>query len=232
MEAQVNVCLSEFLSQPDLLLLHKFLPCELILKESAAGTYVTNIQVNVFKCGGIAIGVCISHKILDGVALSTFLKSWATIARGAYEAIYPNFDATYLFPTNDLWLRDSSMVMWGSLFKKGKCVTRRFVFHASEIATLKAQATCSCVQHPTRVEVVSAFIWKHAMVASRENHGFQKPSLLTHLVNLRRRIAPPLSEYSTGNLLWIAAAQCIVGFCFSLAHEEAHQIRPKSLVFC
>ena len=23
-----------------------------------------------------------------------------------------------------------------------------------------------------------------------------------------------------------------VGFCFSLAHEEAHQIRPKSLVFC
>ena len=23
-----------------------------------------------------------------------------------------------------------------------------------------------------------------------------------------------------------------VGFCFSLAYEEAHQIRPKSLVFC
>jgi shikimate O-hydroxycinnamoyltransferase len=156
-EAQVNVCLSEFLSQPDLLLLHKFLPCELILKESAAGTYVTNIQVNVFKCGGIAIGVCISHKILDGVALSTFLKSWATIARGAYEAIYPNFDATYLFPTNDLWLRDSSMVMWGSLFKKGKCVTRRFVFHASAIATLKAQATCSCVQHANTQRVLKWF---------------------------------------------------------------------------
>ncbi|KAK7839509.1 salutaridinol 7-o-acetyltransferase [Quercus suber] len=61
-----------------------FLHCELILKESA-GTYVTNIQVNVFKCGGIAIGVCISHKILDGVALSGFLKAWATIARGSYK---------------------------------------------------------------------------------------------------------------------------------------------------
>ncbi len=68
---------------------------------------------------------------------------------------------------------------------------------------------CATRQHPTRVEVVSAFIWKHAMAASRENYGFQKPSLLTHLVNLRRRIAPPLSEYSTGNLLWIAAAQCM-----------------------
>ena len=37
-DAQVNVCLSEFLSQPDLQLLHKFLPCELILKESDVGT--------------------------------------------------------------------------------------------------------------------------------------------------------------------------------------------------
>ena len=29
-----------------------------------------------------------------------------------------------------------------------------------------------------------------------------------------------------------ALGQPTVGFCFSLAHEEAHQIRPKSLVFC
>ena len=155
--------------------------------------------------------MCISHKILDGVALSSFLKAWATIARGSYEAlsIYPNFDATNLFPTNDLWLRDSSMVMWGSLFKKGKGVTRRFVFHASAIATLKVQATSSFVQHPKPVEVVSAFIWKLATAVSRENNGFQKPSILTHLVNLRRRLAPPLPEYSTGNLLWIAGAQCM-----------------------
>jgi len=100
------------------------------------------------------------------------------------------------------------MAMWGSLFKKGKSMTRRFVFHASAIATLKSQATSLCVKHPTRLEVVSAFIWKHAMAASRENYGFQKPSLLTHLVNLRRRMASPLSEHSIGNLLWIAAAQC------------------------
>jgi shikimate O-hydroxycinnamoyltransferase len=165
--------------------------------------------VNVFRCGGIAIGLCISHKILDGAALSTFLKAWTSTARGSSEAVCPNFVSTSLFPTSDnLWLRDSSMAMWGSLFKKGKSMTRRFVFHASAIATLKSQATSLCVKHPTRLEVVSAFIWKHAMAASRENYGFQKPSLLTHLVNLRRRMASPLSEHSIGNLLWIAAAQC------------------------
>jgi shikimate O-hydroxycinnamoyltransferase len=40
-------------------------------------------------------------------------------------------------------------------------------------------------------------------------YGFQKPYLLTHLVNLRRRMASSLSEYSIGNLLWIAAAKCM-----------------------
>lgn len=44
-EANVNGCLSEFLSHPDLLLMHRFLPCELVLKEFAVGIYVTNIQV-------------------------------------------------------------------------------------------------------------------------------------------------------------------------------------------
>jgi len=127
--------------------------------------------VNVFKCGGIAIGLCVSHKILDGAALSTFLKAWTSTARGSSEAVCPNFVSTSLFPTSDnLWLRDSSMAMWGSMFKKGKSMTRRLVFHASAIATLKAQATSLCVKHPTRLEVVSAFIWKHAMAASRENY--------------------------------------------------------------
>jgi shikimate O-hydroxycinnamoyltransferase len=166
----------------------------------------------VFTCGGIAIGLCISQKILDGAALSTFLKAWSGRARGSSEAICtPNFDAASLFPASDnLWLRDSSMVMWGSLFRKGKSLTRRLVFHASAIATLKAQATSSCVKHPTRLEVVSAFIWKHAMAAStRENCGFQTTSFLTHLVNLRRRMTSRLPEYSIGNLLWIASCRSV-----------------------
>lgn len=211
-EAHLNFCLSEFLRQPDLLLIHKFLPCELILKESAAGTFVTNIQANVFKCGGIAIGLCISHKIVDGAALSTFIKAWTTTASGSKSniaAVFPNFDSSSLFPASDLWLRDSSMAMWGSLFRKGKSVTRRFVFPDSATATLKAQVTSSYVKQPSRLEVVSAFIWKHAMAASRQDNGSQKPSLMTHLVNLRRRMTPPLSEHTMGNLLWIAAARCM-----------------------
>ncbi|KAL7207301.1 hypothetical protein ACSBR1_029293 [Camellia fascicularis] len=98
--------------------------------------------------------------------------------------------------------------MWGSLFKIGKCTTRRFAFDASAIANLKAKAASNSVQNPTQVEAVSAFIWKCAMTASEETRGFTRPSLLSHVVNLRRRTILPLMENSIGNLIWIASAHC------------------------
>lgn len=205
-ETRVSRPLNEFLDQPDLLLLHQFLPCQVTV-EPTAGTFVTNIQANVFECGGLAVGICISHKVLDGAALSTFLNGWAATARGSKEAILPSFIASTLFPANDSWLRDSSIFIWSSLLRKGNSITRRFVFDASALAILKDQAASSFVRCPTRVEVVSAFLWKCIMAASEDLHGFQRPSILAHLVNLRRRISSPLSGNSLGNLLWLATAQ-------------------------
>lgn len=47
------------------------------------------------------------------------------------------------------------------------------------------------------------------MAPSEAKHGASnpRPSLLTHVVNLRTRVAPPLPEHSIGNLLWIAEAE-------------------------
>ncbi|EXB56328.1 Salutaridinol 7-O-acetyltransferase [Morus notabilis] len=221
-EAKVDSSLRDFLNQPDyLLLLQKLLPCDLNFAASNRNdnNHVANIQINVFGCGGLAVGLCISHKILDGAALSSFLRSWATTARGdrtCKAARPPSFEAANsLFPANDagdLWLRDTSMVMFGSFFTKGKCVTKRFVFDASAILSLRSEASRSsssaAVQNPTRVEAVSAFIWRCVISAAKDrNGGVSRPSLSTHLVNLRRRTTPFLSEHCLGNLLWIASAQ-------------------------
>lgn len=203
--AKVKCCLNNFLESPDLKLIARFLPCGL----TSSGFCVTNIQASEFECGGIAIGVCISHRILDGTALSTFLKSWANTACSSEEKlIVPDFSASYLFPANDSWLKDASMAMWGSLFKKGQFVTKRFVFDDLGIASLKDMATGVSVSNPTRVETVSGFIWKCAMAATEERFGSKKPSLLTHIVNLRKRASPNFSEKSLGNLIWIASAKC------------------------
>ncbi|KAJ4849805.1 hypothetical protein Tsubulata_031523, partial [Turnera subulata] len=181
----------------------------LIVNEPSGGTYVTSIQANVFECGGIAIGLCISHKMLDGTGISIFLNAWAASARGCKEAIiHPSFTASSLFPANDLWLRDSSIATWVPLFREGKCKTKRFVFNASAISLLKDRAASSFSRSPTRVEVVSALLWKCIMAASEELHGFQRPSIVSHYVNLRRRItSSPLPDNFLGNLLWIATAK-------------------------
>ncbi|KAJ1403509.1 Transferase [Sesbania bispinosa] len=105
------------------------------------------------------------------------------------------------------------MAMWGSLFKQGKWVTKRFLFRNSDIITLKAQisdtANSSCVvQDPTRLEIVSALLWKSLMAVSKVRFGTQRPSLLTHLVNLRRRIDEALCpQHTMGNLFGFVAVE-------------------------
>ncbi|GER34450.1 HXXXD-type acyl-transferase family protein [Striga asiatica] len=198
-----NLLLRDFLESPDLKLIAKLLPCGPVRKSA---DFVTNIQLTEFQCGGISIGVCVSHKILDGVGLSTFLKSWACSANSSEEKnpARPNLSAPSIFPAADVSLRDSSTAMWGSLISEGQFVTKRFVFDGSKIEILKnlAAAGSSTRARPTRVEAVSGFIWKCAAAACEERFGHKRPSFVTHLVNLRKRASPNLLQESLGNLVW------------------------------
>ncbi|KAI8006401.1 Vinorine synthase [Camellia lanceoleosa] len=51
------------------------------------------VQVNFFQCGGMAVCVSISHKIVDGVAFSAFVKAWSCITRGSHDPVVPDFSA-------------------------------------------------------------------------------------------------------------------------------------------
>ncbi|XP_065847467.1 stemmadenine O-acetyltransferase-like [Euphorbia lathyris] len=256
-ETRVNCTLEKFLTKPDLLSLNSFLPCEFVSDETMVGTFATNVQANVFECDGIAFGICISHRLMDGDGLRMFLKMWTSsstnkleqtgfVAAGMgtrasdifhaddlwlrdssnvmsgsflkkgtcsnkskqlnFAAVGMGTGAATLFPVEDLWLRDSANAMWGSFLKKGTCITKRFVFNASAIAKLKSEAVESGVSRPTRVEVISAILWRSMASASAKLHGSRRPSLVNHLVNLRRRMEPSLVENVLGNFLWIAPA--------------------------
>ncbi|KAJ0025542.1 hypothetical protein Pint_09250 [Pistacia integerrima] len=77
-KARVQNPLTEFLNQPDLSFINKFLPYHLYWSATPTeGTHVAIVQVTTFSCGGIVIGVYVSHIIADGTALSSFIKSWA-----------------------------------------------------------------------------------------------------------------------------------------------------------
>ena len=63
-EAKVRCNLSEFLESPTPSELNKFLPFEL----DEVNKLPTAIQVAFFNCGGLAIGVLMSHRIVDALS--------------------------------------------------------------------------------------------------------------------------------------------------------------------
>ncbi|KAI3740685.1 hypothetical protein L2E82_31155 [Cichorium intybus] len=205
--AMVNCGLNQFLDHPDVLQsINRFLPCEPNFTGSTIGSPVTNVQVNIFECGGIALGMSISHKVLDGAALGVFLKGWTNMARRSMEIVHPNITAPSLFPLKLLSIRDMFTGQFMPQVKQGKCDTRRLFFESDAIAKLKAEAIENGVQRPSRLEVVSALIWKSAMAASKEACGFQKTSSLTNIVNLRPYLNQPMSHDFIGNLVWLVMA--------------------------
>ncbi|CAN1251263.1 Stemmadenine O-acetyltransferase [Linum perenne] len=165
------------------------------------------VQVNMFQCGGLALGMCFSHKSHDGTAVSAFLKTWAAInANRLDEIVVPNFlEGPLTFPpiksmpdhyeslTKELWFESG-----------GKPVTRRFVFFGDSVAKLRASAKSKNIENPTRAEAVSAFIWKSIIHASKSRN---RCSVFTQSVDLRRMTRPRLSRLSFGNLILFSNAK-------------------------
>ena len=192
-EARVNFCLPDIHRQPDDKLIHRLVSSfESNTIDSESGCYVVMIQVNVFSCGSIAISTSISHKLADGHSYLIFLKGWMATYSGS-SVLNPSFIALSLFQPNP-----SSINISPPLLSESQSVTRRFVFDSLAISVLKIKAASAALitRQPTRVEVVSALLWKCARSASRTRHGFQRPSFLLPMVNIRSKSSPPLPNNS------------------------------------
>lgn len=193
-EAQVHARLSDVISEPNMAELKKFLAVNPIGIGIAT---LLAVQINFFDCGGIAIGVCLSHKIADGTSLVEFINTWAATCRGEVKIGQPYFDMARIFPPRDL---SGSSFRPNTGMTKEKIVTKRFVFDKEKLATLKEFAGDGPqVKNPTRVEAVSAYIWKKFMEVAKNKMQEKKMFAAVHAVNLRPRISPPLSEKAFGN---------------------------------
>ncbi|KAJ4710925.1 Transferase [Melia azedarach] len=202
-EAQINCRLADFLEKPDGEAARKFVPAEFEAKQVNADYFLLLVQSSFFNCGGLAIGVCLSHKIADAATLSTFVKGWAAASLGSGQAVFRLYDPSALLPPREF----SSLMLPDVNFTKDKCVIKRFVFDAAKIAALQTISASTGVQQPTREEAVTALIWKCATNASRSNSGYSKLSVLSQCVNIREKIVPPLPDNSVGNLVGYFVAQ-------------------------
>ena len=172
------------------------------------------VQITFFDCGGMAIGVSMSHKVADISSMSAFLNDWATMARQSGEAEISAQFITSFFPPHD------SLDIPEYVPRKINRVVRRFVFNASKLDALKTLATSHGVENPTRVQVVTALLYKCADAASRAVSDSPRASDLVQMVNLRRLVIPPLPDKSFGNLVW----------CFSISATEEGEVEFHDLV--
>ncbi|KAL5835352.1 hypothetical protein ACOSQ4_014849 [Xanthoceras sorbifolium] len=89
---------------------------------------------------------------------------------------------------------------------------KRFVFTGSKIAALKEKyaGRNACIENkpPTRVEVLSSFIWTRFAASTEMHKGPEKLYMWINPVNIRKRMDPPLHNDSFGNLG--APSMCVI----------------------
>ncbi|KAL1568318.1 amino-acid N-acetyltransferase [Salvia divinorum] len=204
--AKVKSQMKDFLQNPNFQFINKFFPREYKKeKHPGPGDSVMQIQLNCFDCGGIAMSIIFSHSIADMASVSTFLRCWAANSRGLgfSQASALLCVAQSSFPQNPSL--PNKLIPYFNQIKylsRGKFVMRRYVFDASALSFLKAQLSSSAA---SRLNVVTALVWKCFMKAVAEETSGEdgKPFLMTQAINLRKRAAPPFSEDSFGNMVWV-----------------------------
>ncbi|XP_050206876.1 stemmadenine O-acetyltransferase-like [Mercurialis annua] len=204
-EARIDFPLSEFFRNPDIPMLNCLLPAAAENPEAAAGNLLI-VQATFFDCSGLAVGICISHKMTDAATLSTFTECWsATAHTGSSRTVTPPmFMGSSIFPHMDISIPHNQIDL-----KLKNYRSRRLVFTGSKISALRAKLASETALEPTRVEAVAGLLWKTALAAVRSRLGCSRTSIWALMINMRTRLAPPLPENSAGNCVGYIAPKMI-----------------------
>ncbi|KAL4016005.1 hypothetical protein IC575_023617 [Cucumis melo] len=202
-ETRVNCPLSDVMNTPFPLELNRLLPFELDKLDDVS----MGVQLNVFECGGVAVGICVSHKISDALSFFIVVNGWAAYCRGEKEALRAHLSSAEVFPPTKTKVHNTRT----SIFRQR--VGRRYHIDAANVETIRAKyAECPAMENqrrPSRVEALSTFIYSRFIAAIKavskerlENGSSEtekKIFLVCHSVNIRSRLDPPVPDYAFGN---------------------------------
>ncbi|MCD7447794.1 hypothetical protein HAX54_035271 [Datura stramonium] len=167
-------------------------------------------QLDHFNCGGIAISVCVSQKIVDGLGMANFINHWSAMARNPCAPV-PSFQ----FVGGSVFPPTSGHIAEAILKSKTRgnhgFISKKYLFLRSKLNSFKAMIAAesgtrssSSSTDPTSVEAASAFVYK--CIASNST----SPSVFTQSVNLRPVVKKMLPEDFQGNASFLFMAPQIV----------------------
>lgn len=186
----------------------------LVPSEMGAADQVTDpllaSQATTFECGGVALGVCISHMVADASTLCTFLNEWAAISREENEVkfIGSGFNSSSFFPARGLPPLMQGLPRSKSDNMLSKYITKKLSFNSSEISNLKEKIALNGTQQWSKVQIVSALICNALFRINRRKHDFPRDSIILQPINLRGKTASLIPKYSCGNLCGLIAMEC------------------------
>ncbi|KAK1284470.1 Salutaridinol 7-O-acetyltransferase [Acorus calamus] len=162
------------------------------------------VQLNRFKCGGWALGVCVSHRVADGISMSSLITSWAKAATGGGgEGGVPGhfFELGSIMPTQD------GLPPIHSTPTPTPVVPGRFVISGSSIERLRRDnSTYNRSSRPTRFEAATCLLWRCAMRAAGDSARARRPHAMVSVDVRRRMPLAALGECKVGNAFVMASA--------------------------
>ncbi|GLJ25575.1 hypothetical protein SUGI_0490020 [Cryptomeria japonica] len=141
--------------------------------ESPRCVPVLAVQVTRMKCGGIVVGCCFDHRIVDGISSYNFFKAWTEAAQGLSSSIItPCFERSLLnprYPLNTGAIDKHYMALPFSALDRTDPPPPQIgrIYHLDALTLLQLQALANQSQGEPRVgkpitkmEAVSSYIWK------------------------------------------------------------------------
>ncbi|XP_027185785.1 spermidine hydroxycinnamoyl transferase-like [Coffea eugenioides] len=190
------------------------------------------VQITKFACGGVSIGLAVSHVIADGQSACHFVSEWAKIARGEksddqpfldrtifqkYEDDHPSSTAPKLqysdfFPLPVLIGQSSSLEE-----RKKASICAMLKLSKDQIEQIRNKANYQDLMiHKTsnqspfsRFVAVSAHIWK--CLSKARMHNPAQETVLYVIVDFRNRLKLPLPGRYFGNAVLPVPTRAIVG---------------------
>ncbi|XP_057767795.1 spermidine hydroxycinnamoyl transferase-like [Salvia miltiorrhiza] len=169
------------------------------------------VQLTRFRCGGLGLGLGISHVMADGPSALHFITEWTKFARGAGPVAPPFLDrkvvdadqppASFDFDPAVLRRPPTLIGEEDSLEQRRKPIAAAVLgLSKLQIEKLRRKADLDNVSRGySRFEAVSAHIWR--CTSEARGHAAEQQTSLHFVADFRNKLNPPLPKNYFGNAL-------------------------------